>query len=71
MLRHVSLIDQYSPVLRYFSASAHALVTLTAEGVIQIQGFFGSVMGCINKYRNREQKKAHFRPLRGEASGKP
>ena len=33
--------------------------------------FFGLVMGRINKFRNRKQKKAHFRPLRGDASGKP
>ena len=36
----MSLIDRYSPVLRYFSPSAHALVTLTAEGVTLIQSVF-------------------------------
>ena len=36
----MSLIDQYSPVLRYFSPSAHALVTLIAEDVTLIQSVF-------------------------------
>jgi len=68
----MSLIDQYSPVLRYFSPSAHALVTLVAEDVTLIQSdLFRSVTGCTNNFRNHEQKKAHFRPLRGDASGKP
>jgi hypothetical protein len=33
----MSLIDHYSPVLSYFSPTAHALVTLTAEGVTLIR----------------------------------
>jgi hypothetical protein len=33
----MSLIDQYSPVLRYFSPTARALVTLTSEGVTLIR----------------------------------
>jgi predicted Zn-dependent protease len=36
----MSLIDHYSPVLRYFSPSAHALVTLAAEDVTLIQSDF-------------------------------
>jgi len=36
----MSLIDQYSPILRYFSPSAHALVTLAPEGVTLIQSVF-------------------------------
>ena len=36
----MSLIDQYSPVLRYFSPSAHPLVTLAAEGVTLIHSVF-------------------------------
>ena len=33
----MSLIDQYSPILRYFSPSARALVALTSEGVTLIR----------------------------------
>jgi hypothetical protein len=33
----MSLIEQYSPVLRYFSPTARALVTLTSEGVTLIR----------------------------------
>jgi hypothetical protein len=36
----MSLIDQYSPILRYFSPSAHALVTLAPESVTLIQSVF-------------------------------
>ena len=36
----MSLIDHYSPVHRYFSPSAHALVTLAPEGVTLIQSVF-------------------------------
>jgi hypothetical protein len=33
----MSIIDQYSPVLRYFSPSARALVPLTSEGITLIR----------------------------------
>ncbi|MGO9233740.1 MAG: hypothetical protein ACLP4V_06490 [Methylocella sp.] len=33
----MSLIDQYSPVLRYFSPSARALAALTSEGITLIR----------------------------------
>jgi hypothetical protein len=33
----MSLLDQYTPVLRYFSPAKHALVTLTKEGLTLIR----------------------------------
>jgi hypothetical protein len=33
----MSVLDQYTPVLRYFSPAKHALVTLTKEGLTLIR----------------------------------